>query len=60
MNDRHQNGYITLNINVILVLFCGGTDGSIDTGILKMNPVSLPIFVVNASKTVTDHFLIRA
>ena len=36
-----------------------GTDGSNDTGILKMNPVSLRILGVNASKITTDHFLMR-
>ncbi|PIK34419.1 hypothetical protein BSL78_28755 [Apostichopus japonicus] len=32
-----------------------GTDGSNDTGVRKMNPVSIRIFDVNRSKTVTNH-----
>ena len=33
-----------------------GTDGSNDTGVQKMNPISIRIFDVNQSKTVTNHF----
>jgi hypothetical protein len=33
-----------------------GTDGSNDTGIAKMNPVSIRIFDIDKSKTVTNHF----
>ena len=33
-----------------------GHDGSNDTGVAKMNPVSIRIFDINRSKVVTDHF----
>ena len=33
-----------------------GTDGSNDTGVAKMNPVSIRLFDINRSKTVTNHF----
>ena len=33
-----------------------GTDGSNDTGVKKMNPVSVRIFDINRSNTVTNHF----
>ena len=33
-----------------------GHDGSNDTGVAKMNPVSIRIFYINRSKVVTDHF----
>ena len=32
------------------------TDGSNDTGIQKMNPVSIRLFDINTSKTVLNHF----
>ncbi len=32
------------------------TDGSNDTGIQKMNPVSIRLFDINTSKTVSNHF----
>lgn len=36
--------------------FSLGTDGSSDTDVNKMNPVTMRIFDVNTSKTVTTHF----
>lgn len=36
--------------------FSLGTDGSNDTGLLKMNPVTIRIFDVKRSKTITSHF----
>ena len=33
-----------------------GTDGSNDTGIQKMNPVSIRIYDANTSEVVTNHF----
>lgn len=33
-----------------------GHDGSNDTGVQKMNPVSIRLFDINRSKVVTDHF----
>ena len=33
-----------------------GTDGSNDTGLLKMNPVTIRLFDMNNSKKVTSHF----
>ena len=37
-----------------------GTDGSNDTGIQKMNPVSIRISDANTSKVVTNHFTVCA
>ena len=36
--------------------FALGTDGSNDTGLLKMNPVTIRLFDMNISKKVTSHF----
>ena len=36
--------------------FSLGVDGSNDTGVEKMNPVTIRIFDVNQSKQVTSHF----
>ena len=36
--------------------FSLGTDGSNDTGLLKMNPVTIRIFDVKRPKTITSHF----
>ena len=36
--------------------FALGTDGSNDTGLLKMNPVTIRLFDMNNSKKVTSHF----